>query len=219
MDISWVKGYLGRNLLIALPLFALVYSCFNLKQQYAWAGIAASIIGLVIVFFLFRTEKFEVTEREWFDNIIKNLDDAGKVQIYLRSFVHPELFEGSNRENLLKIMNLFVQKIIDCDGDIQIIAYQPNETDVKCPKKWITDEIEKRINDKQKAEELAWNSVKIIKRQPSANSSTIYIIDENFVIYNYSYGLQKMRYYCLDLSRSVVPSLISSGFSKLYYSE
>jgi hypothetical protein len=217
MDLSWIKNNLNKSLFTGLVLFSLTFSAQKIRADYAPLTAIFAFIALILVLWTYRKSESEVelSSEVWFNNIVKSLDDATQARIYLRSFSHPDDFRENHKQELLKIMNLFVQKIIDYPDSMRIIAHQPSGAEGRDPMQWLKERIAERCGREQ-AEKLLSQCLKIITSQPIGNSSTVYIIDNSILLYNRSEENNKMKYYKVDLNRSIVTFFLEFGFSKYY---
>jgi len=217
MDLSWIKDHLGRGLILALGMVALVLVANSLDKPYAWivgVCIAVAILG-VLFFYERRPFNRKLESKEWFSLIRQHLEDASSVQIYLRGFKHPDDFHDEHRGSLLAIMRAFVQHIVEHPDTFRIVAYRNSSNASKDAAHWIQNELE-RLKGVEEGARLAAACIRVIDKQPYPNSSTVYLIDHEVVIYNYVEDGQEATYHALKLGRSVIPRLISDGILKLF---
>ena len=157
----------------------------------------------------------ELTSEEWFKSLGHLLDNSTQAKVYLREFEHPDDFKENHREELLRIMRLFVRMMIEHSDGFRIIAYRPIDSTKKEPVEWITQEIARSL-DSERTTEVVEKCLAIINSQPAPNSSTVYIIDNVFVVFNRLFENGQRRYYRLDLSYSVLPLFLDVGFTEYF---
>jgi hypothetical protein len=218
-DFSWVKKYISRGFFIALCLIALVLSAKELEKPKAWIIALFAFVAFLVVFFFYKPKKEaqELDSNEWFDLILTHLDNASGAQIYLRTFMHPDYFQSKHRDALLKIMEAIVKQIREHSGTFRIVAYAGTTPNAKSALEWVRTELI-RNSDPHLADDLIAKCIKVIDAQPHPNSSTVYLIDHQLLIYNYIHDGSDPSYHCLDLPRSVIPRLLEAGLEKLFAS-
>lgn len=218
MDLSWLKDHLGKSLFVALTLFALTFSAYKIDEKYAWLTGVISLVALILILWVYRRSDSglymdELRSDEWFRHIVELLDDASNAKIYLRDFRHPDEFKDAHRSDLLKIMKIFAKKIAEHGDNLQIIAYRECETKNKNPVEWLKHELVNAYGI-SKANKLIKKCVTLINSQPTSNSSTVYLIDNSILLYNRLSDDHKIRYYRVDVSRSIIPYLFNLGFAE-----
>lgn len=216
MDLSWIsmlKNHLGRDFCFGMSGIALVVSICYIKSDYGWAGVVASVLFLIVFYFVYRDNQHSLSSTKWFDAIAADLDDATEASIYLRQFVHPDYFDGDHRQALMNIMKLLARGMAEHPDSFRIIAYRSERLGQKDPRNWLRDEIA-QIRDVDFAQRVVERCIRIVDRQPSGNSSTIYLIDGHVLIYNRRLE-NRIVYSKLDLSRSILPQFIKAGMLEI----
>jgi hypothetical protein len=219
MDIDgfwdWLKNRKDQGTLIGIALIALVLAAYHIDRPYAWIiGLSALVIVLLLLFFFGPSGK-DMKEDVWFKAIVAHLEDASTATIYLRHFQHPDDFRPEHRQALLDIMNCFVKNIIEHPETFRIVAYRETHATGKDPREWIRSELHQR-GVRLNPDELLERCVRVIHRQPGANSSTVYVIDDNVILYTYVPARDRAQLFSLDLARSLLPKFISSGIDNLF---
>ena len=144
-----------------------------------------------------------LTSKQWFSEIDQQIKDCNFARIYLRDFAHPDQFKSEHRESLLSFMRSLAERL-EAGADIRVIAYHTSSSE-KSGLDWLNSEIKhnKGVLDK----------VKLIKIQPKANTSSMYLFDSGAVLYNRR--LQGGHSYHIEiLQGSIVHYLIECGFNK-----
>ncbi len=60
-------------------------------------------------------------------------------------------------------------------------------------------------------DELISKCIRIIDRQPTANSTTVYMIDNSIMLYNRKSDNNKFQYYKHEVGRTVIPFFFNAG--------
>jgi hypothetical protein len=218
MNLSWIKDHLDKSLYVALVLFALTFSAYKIEQELAWLMGVFSLTALIIILWVYRRIDNDLKSNDWFKDIVELLDDSTQAKIYLRSFQHPEEFHEKHRSELMKIMKIFARKMVENTNDFHIIAYRPSDSKGKNPIGWLKQEIVESIRARN-ADEILKKCITVIKSQPSANMSTVYMIDKCYLLYNRPLENHKIKYCKIDFSRSIIPYFFELGFNKYFNSE
>jgi hypothetical protein len=211
MKFEWIKDHLGKNLYLGLCLIGLVVCVPKIETNYGFfAVIICAALFLIILLFM-KDEKVLISSDEWFDKITSSLEDASHAVIYLRDFVHPDYFKEKHRKSLMNLMVIIVRKMVQYPGDFKIIAYYDVSKSRKDPLQWIREELSSKhkINS---PEQLIENCFKVIKSQPTANSTTAYLIDKSIMLYNKRKDSNQFEYYTLNIDRTIVPYFFINGF-------
>ena len=210
MNVSWIKDHLGTNLFVALCLISLVTSVKNIDKEYGWVGVVVSFLSLIIISLRSR-QRNDISSKEWFKYILRLLPDCADAKIYLREFKHPDEFGERHRDELMQLMEIFALKIVESPDRFHIISYLPHNNS-KNPIDWLRSEISSK-HGVEDADNLLKKCITIINKQPAANSSTVYMIDESNLLYNHIIHDKKMKYFNANLSRSIIPFFYNKGFS------
>ena len=112
-------------------------------------------------------------------------------------------------------MNAFVKNLIEHGDTFRIVAYRRSTEQTKSPVDWLKDEISRR-KGADEASRIITECIKVVTSQPSPNSTTVYLIDEEVILYNHVRDGQVARYYALDLPRSIIPRFIQQGILQLF---
>lgn len=222
MELSWLKDHLGKSLFVALTLFALTFSAYKIGETHAWLTGILSLIALALILWVYRKtdtgeNKDELQSDEWFKLIVELLDDSSSAKIYLREFKHPDEFKETHRSDLLKIMKVFAKKIVEHNDHFRIVAYRRSDSKDKNPIEWLKHEIATSYGI-NKVGKLVNKCVTVINSQPAENASTLYLIDNAFLFYNRLSDDHQMKYYKVDISRSIIPYFFDLGFASFFNS-
>lgn len=138
----------------------------------------------------------------WFYEIASRLSDCGYARLYLRRFDHPDNFRSEHRDALMKIMAAIKEKL-ESEADIKIISFNP--TSEKSGVDWLRSEL--------KGEE--WRSaITICKKQPVANTSSVYLFDDKYLVFNKKTN-EKVTYHAENLSSSIVHEMLRLGYDDM----
>jgi len=165
----------------------------------------------------------EVDESEWLNMLIKYLEECQYAKIYLRYFRSPDCQEeerlNNKREEIRRLMDRFVHLMIEDYEEFLLIGFRKNTWNDN-PEVWLVNkmlEIKPSLKESE-AKSIVESHVRIIHREPEANSSTIYLLDNRYLFYNRvvgEIGQDRKKYYVADLSNSIIPYLIKNGFDKI----
>ncbi|MCT4497657.1 hypothetical protein N0U25_07620 [Pseudomonas sivasensis] len=144
-----------------------------------------------------------LSSQEWFKKIEEKMADAGSVRIYLREFIHPRGFKGEHAGALHDIIEAIRDKL-DNNADIRLISYLPKEDGSGI--EWLKEQI-RDISSLSK--------VKVIKAQPVANASSMYLFDDRTLIFNRK-NSSGFTYHIEDYSSSILHELIRVGYDKVH---
>lgn len=174
-----------------------------------WLIVFAAIIVVSVLIYIARSRKPEassenITSEEWFSVIDEKLQNCGYARIYLRNFNHPDDFRGEHRESLLKIIKTIKQKI-KSNEEIQILSYKP--IGARAGDDWLESELGGR--------EKISGHVKIRNTQPMTNSSSMYLFDDRFVVFNKVNG-GVTTYHIEQHANSILFELIKRGFEQVW---
>lgn len=164
-------------------------------------------IYLLIHLFWFKkltSNQTDISSDEWFSIINEKLKDCGYARIYLRNFNHPDDFRDEHREALMKIIRTIKEKI-QAKSDMQILSYKPNGE--KAGDDWLEKELGGRENIN--------SHVRIRKTQPMANSSSMYLFDDRFIVFN-KINNRIATYHVEKHSNSILFELIKRGFEEIW---
>lgn len=203
---------------LAIGAVALVCAT-QLEKPFAWIAMVAGLtmMGFLVIVAMRRpiSSEMPLTASEWLREITVLLETSKEAKIYLRSFKHPEDFKDEHRKALLGLMKIFALKITRGPEHFRIVAYSdginPNARD---PKKWLIDEIVATGGKEVEASNLVNKCVTILSTEPSANTSTFYLIDNQHLAYNHREGSQYC-YRIINFSRSVIPGFMAAGFERI----
>lgn len=175
----------------------------------AWLWACLICLLIALVWLAIRNAKRKpgdaMSSNEWFSEIVRQMADCTAAKIYLRGFAHPDQFRDDHRRDLLKFMQLLRARISN-GARIEIVAYH-HQTNFKSGLDWLKSELG---NDFPGA-----SNIRIIKNQPAANSSSMYLFDSGVMLYNerrsgaYSYHNQ-------NLSGTVVQHFLDLGYTKVW---
>ena len=212
-----VKQNLGKSLFLLLTLVGLVVSCYYIEKPYAWHGVLLSFIAFITLLFFYKPEntESELNSSKWFSTIQTHLRNATHVTVYLREFDHPDEFKTKHRDSLLAINRQFVKCILEFPDTFRIVAYNDKGRDANSALGWLREQLKQQRNDAEVAV-LVKQCVCLIERQPHANSSTVYIIDNQIFLFNHVEDSGKARYFFRSLPRSIVPHFIGRGIEHLF---
>lgn len=212
-----VKRTIGRPLFLLLALVTITLSAYYIEKPNAWMGLVVGLFIVVLLLFFYRhqSESRSVESKEWFKIIVQNLRNASSVCAYLREFDHPDEFANAHRDALLEINKLFIKGMLQYPESFRIVAY--NETGQATAKatKWLEDGLAETLGS-QAARTRLDNCLRILDRQPSANSSTVYVIDDEILVYNHVKNDGEKSYYVHFLQRSVIPLLLQTGLRDIF---
>ena len=170
----------------------------------------------LLIFAFFKEISHEIGREEWFDSVKKGLQFSTEVKAYLRDFDHPDdLAQTNSRSDIVKIMEFIATIIVNHSDKVRIVGYRDTSSGKKNPLDWISGEM-KKINPNITPDNYIDRSVKILKKQPSANSSTFYLFEGRSLLYNQYDGSGKWRYYKVDLTTSVIPFFINEGLQTFF---
>lgn len=174
--------------------------------NWSWLCVLFTICFFLYFFLLKKSKSKQLTisSKEWFSIINEKLKDCGYARIYLRNFNHPDDFRDEHRDALLSIIKTIKEKI-QAGSDIQIMSYKSNGE--KSGDDWLENELGGR--------EFINHYIKILKTQPMTNSSSMYLFDDRFVVFNKkndgttSFHIEKH-------SNSILFELIKRGFEEIW---
>jgi hypothetical protein len=212
-DPVWSKVIAGCILMGGGTLLALisdtVKNYFLEKSTQNWIVWLISLATVGISTYAIQLKRLSsiqprVSSTEWFSTINEKLKDCGYARIYLRNFNHPDDFRDEHKEVLLSIIRTIKEKI-RTKSDIQILSYKPNGE--RSGDDWLEAELGERENIK--------SHVKILRTQPMANSSSMYLFDDRFVVFNkIDDGIT--AYHVEKHSNSILFELIKRGFEEIW---
>lgn len=162
------------------------------------------LLFLLIIVIIIKLPKPSLTSNEWFAKILERLKNCKSVKIYLRDFDHPDNFKFPHRQDLMSIMEEF-KYMIKRNADIKIISFLPSNK--KNGLNWLQSELKECPDIK--------NSIRPIETQPVYNSSTVYIFDNNTIIYNKKKD-NKTTYHIDCYNETILHHLVNEGFDKLF---
>lgn len=213
--LNWLRSHINQGSLVAIGMLALAFAAYHGDNPKAWIIALAGLAAVVGVFFFYRPTPLTMEQHAWFKAIEKHLRDASHATIYLRVFQHPDDFKSDNRDALLGIMNSFVKNIIEHPDTFRLVAYREFTQAGKDPVQWMRSEIQRRQQGLD-ADASLRKCVKIIDRQPVANTSTVYVIDNAILLFSHVATEEKVRLYSLDLTRSLLPHFVVLGIDHLW---
>lgn len=170
-----------------------------------WATLLMAVVVSAIFWLLQRKQKKiseSMSSAQWFAEIEQQIKDCNYARIYLREFAHPDKFRPEHRESLLSFMNSLAQRL-EAGADIRVIAYNEKPSE-KSGIDWLRAEVQKNKE--------ALNNVKIIDKQPTSNSSSMYLFDNGTIIYNRR-EKSSHSYHVENQNGSIVHLLIKNGFA------
>jgi len=175
--------------------------------NWAFLVVISIAIGLVVYTFLKWLESRDracLSSEEWFSLINRKLKDSTLARIYLRKFDHPDFFQEAHRASLMKIMRT-IKARVEADADIKIISF--NDNGGKTALDWLVSELNG---------EVAIDCfVKVVKKQRSINSSSIYLFDDRTIVYNKRID-NAFKYYCESHVGSILFDFVRDGFEKYW---
>jgi len=167
----------------------------------------------------------ELDEGEWLDEVGRRLADCGAARVYVRYFRDPDHGDderlSGKRDKIKAIMTRFCYLLLDHEASFSLIAFRKRSwTDD--PKAWLVHKMREAKPDLSEAELKATvdKRVLVIHDEPQPNASTIYLIDDRFLLFNrvtWEGGTEKKTYHAQDLSHSIMPFLIKRGFEDLFH--
>lgn len=205
----------NKSVLLGLALLGLLMSIWFIEKPYAWIGVLATLVVFLVLIFFYRPtgQEAEVSSQKWFTTLISQLEDASSISVYLRSFVHPDQFASKHKDALTRLNYIFVRAILQHQDQFTLVAYRDIARSQPDGTAWLEQELRSRISSDEASALLA-RCVRTIDRQPIGNSSTVYVIDNQTLIYNHvSNG--KARYYVRFLPQSIVPHFVAQGIRGL----
>ena len=211
-DFSWMKHHLGKPLFLGLTLAAMVIVALQIQNEYAFYAfiLLAAIFFSLLLFYRTNDSSESMKSEAWFKIVSDALSDCSHATIYLRDFSHPEQFKEIHREQLTRIMKMFAEKIVEQSENFHIIAFRSPHLHDKDPLGWIKAEILER-SEIEDADELISKCIRIIDRQPTANSTTVYMIDNSILLYNRKNEDNELQYYRHEVGRTVIPFFFNAG--------
>ncbi|MGF6533203.1 putative alpha/beta hydrolase family esterase [Paraburkholderia sp. GAS206C] len=141
---------------------------------------------------------------EWFGRIVGRLKFCGYARIYLHSFDHPDDFRAEHREQLLNIITTLKDRI-EAGSDIKIISYASSN------KKSGVDWLKNELTNKSRLDA----SIHIRQTQKVSNSSSIYLFDEQTIIFNIK-GHDQRTYHSQKYPSSILHELVKLGLEQLF---
>lgn len=200
------------RILMSIPfVFCFILSVFLLyKDKDIWLVAMFGLLGVFLFYFVFKNssqhsvEQRAMSSQDWFSEINGKLSDGGVVRIYLRSFDHPDNFGEDHRERLMDILTALKDQI-NSQCNVKIIAYHSDSTK-KSGADWVKSEVNNNIN--------VDNFIKIINKQPTANSTSLYIFDDKTIIYNKKIE-NKFTYHKENYSNSIIHEFLILGFESM----
>ncbi len=206
----------NKSVLLGLALLGLLMSIWFIEHPYAWIGVLATSVVFLVLIFFYRPagQETEVSSRKWFKTLIDQLNDASSITVYLRSFVHPSEFASKHKDALLQLNKIFVRAMIQHQDEFCLVAYRDAERTGQDATAWLEQELRSRVSPEQ-ARMLLVRCVHKIDRQPTSNSSTVYVVDHHTLIYNHVSSDGRARYYVQFLPRSIVPHFVAQGIRGL----
>lgn len=143
-----------------------------------------------------------LTSKQWFSEIDEQIKDCNFARIYLRNFDHPDQFKPEHRDSLQSFMKSLAERL-ESGADIKVIAYHTSLSE-KSGLDWLCSEL--------KTNKDALSNIKLIKNQPTSNTSSMYLFDSGAVLFN-----RRLKsghsYHVENLQGSIVHYLIERGFN------
>lgn len=209
-DAVWSKVISVAIIALAAYIYSLTIPhlpILNSNSIPNWLTIIAITAAISITYFLckkYGPKKEKIDSKEWFSEINDKLSNCGYARIYLRQFNHPDDFRGEHRDALFEILNTIKQKI-ESNQEIQILSYKPGN------EKSGDDWLESQLGSREKIE----RHIKIRKSQPMTNSSSMYLFDDRFVIFN-KVNNKISTYHIEQHTNSILFELIKRGFEQVW---
>lgn len=206
------KDY-ARETTGGLLCISLATVCTQLDKAWAWL-VALGLITLIIkIISLHARDEGEkaISAEAWFRDLRSLLKDSSNAHIYLKSFKHPDEFQGEHRRALQQIMDCFVDKLKSNSDSFRIVALVDSGNFMhKDPCDWLKTELIRRNVPEFEAITRIEKCIKKIDSQPATNATTFYVIDGHLLYYHMDSATNK-QYHSIELSRSLIPVLIESG--------
>jgi hypothetical protein len=213
MDLSWIKDHLGKPLYMALALVALALSIAKVDTIYGFVGAITSAVLFVVILVFVRERKAALSSSDWFRLLLDALEDASQGAIYLRSFDHPDDFQEKHRETLLSLMRLLARKVAEHPDSFLIVGFRPSSSAPKSPVEWLQTEL-REVHKVSDPGALLSKCVYVIRKQPTANSTSAYLIDQSLMFYNRRNAEGVYEYHRVEADRSILPFLFAHGLVK-----
>ncbi|OHB65408.1 MAG: hypothetical protein A2Y76_10645 [Planctomycetes bacterium RBG_13_60_9] len=166
----------------------------------------------------------DLSEDDWLELVIRRLTDCQAAYIYLRYFRDPDHGEDerlhNKRDKVREIMTMFSRLLLDHGDRFLLVAFRKRSwTDD--PKQWLTHQIREIRPDisETKARSMVDDHVLVIHDEPQPNSSTIYLLDDRYLLFNRvtgDIGTENKKYHAQDFANSVMPALIRHGLEGLF---
>jgi hypothetical protein len=208
-----MKKEYARETTGGLLLVCLASVCTQLDKTWAWVVALALIVLILKVISLHAGGEGAdaISAEAWFRDLRTLLKDSSNAHIYLKSFKHPDDFQGEHRKALQQIMDCFVDKLKSNSDSFRIVALVDSGSFMhKDPCDWLKTELIRLNVSESDADQLIKKCIKKIDSQPTTNATTFYVIDGHLLYYHVDSATTK-QYHSVALSRSLIPVLIEIG--------